>query len=299
MKNNEKGRRMFNGVAVKLLQKIKVHVVPNGGGGFGISEEITQTISIKSLPSSPEISFCFINFDFDSITPKERQVSGKTFTKCIFSHKIIEEFTFKNCIFVGCMFNGAAFVGVEFHDCEFRECFFYKARFKDTYIDPRSFIFSKEWHWFRANVNAGLFQSVYNNSKSMHQEEFAMHSDRKFQFYRRYQYLYGNYPEIYRFLKGLLFDYLLGHGYGIKNTLFMTLVSILGFAWLLDGNVKSENGTFFETLYFTVVSLTTVGYGEITPRHELAPMVITIVLLLSSIAWCAVVTAIIVKRIVK
>ncbi|MNG30662.1 voltage-gated potassium channel [compost metagenome] len=79
----------------------------------------------------------------------------------------------------------------------------------------------------------------------------------------------------------------------------MTVVSILGFAWLLDGKVSSEKGTFFETLYFTVVSLTTVGYGEITPRHEIIPLTVTMILLLSSIAWCAVVTAIIVKRIVK
>ena len=245
------------------------------------------------------ISLSFIDFDFETITPKERQISGKIFIKCLFSHKIIEDFTFQDCKFVDCAFNGALLVGVEFHDCEFRECFFYKTKFKDTYIDPESLHFTKKWHWIRANINAGLFQSLYNNSKTMHQEEFAMHADRKFQFYRRYQYLYGDRPNTYKFLKGFLFDYLLGYGYGIKNSLAMTVFSILGFAWVLDGKLGSGRETFFETLYFTVVSLTTVGYGEITPRHEVVPLTITMLLLLSSIAWCAVVTAIIVKRIVK
>lgn len=290
---------MFEKVAVKLIKRIKDRAVPKGERSFGISETITKHVSIKELPSSLEISLSFIDFEFDKISSKERQVSGRIFRECLFSHKVIEGFTFLNCKFLDCAFNGTQLVGVEFHECEFRECFFYKAKFKDTYIDPACFYFSKKWHWVRANVNAGLFQSLYNNSKTMHQEDFAMRADRRFQFYRRYQYLYGDSPGIYKFLKGVLFDYLLGHGYGIKNSLAMTLVSILVFSWMLDGKVKSENGTFFEALYFTVVSLTTAGYGEITPFHETIPLTITMFLLLSSIAWCAVVTAIIVKRIVK
>lgn len=290
---------MFDGMKVKLIKKIKDQIIPKGNRSFGISETITQHVSIKNLPDQPEISLSFIDFEFETITSKERQISGRVFRKCLFSHKVIEEFTFQNCKFIDCAFNGALMVGVEFHDCEFRECFFYKTKFKDTYIDPAFFHFTNKWHWIRANVNAGLFQALYKNSKTMHQEEFAMHADRRFQFYRRYQYLYGNRPNIYKFLKGLLFDYFLGHGYGIKNSLAMTVVSIFGFALLLDGKVSSEKGTFFETLYFTVVSLTTVGYGEITPVHEVIPLTITMLLLLSSIAWCAVVTAIIVKRIVK
>lgn len=286
-------------MTVKLIKKIKERIVPKGNRSFGISETVTQHLSIKNLPDSPRISLSFIDFDFETITPKERHISGRTFIKCLFSHRTIEDFTFQNCKFIDCVFTGALFVGVEFHDCEFRECFFYKTKFKDTYIDPALLHFTKKWHWIRANVNAGLFQSLYNNSKTMHQEEFAMRADRRFQFYRRYQYLYGDTPNIFKFLKGFLFDYLLGHGYGIKNSLAMTVISILGFAWVLDGKLSAGGGTFFEALYFTVVSLTTVGYGEITPRHEVIPLAITMLLLLSSIAWCAVVTAIIVKRIVK
>lgn len=290
---------MLSRIAVKVIKKLRDWIVPREIRSFGVSEVITQRISIKSLPESAEISLAFIDFSFDSITPKERQVSGRIFVKCLFSHEVIENFTFQDCTFLNCSFNGAVLLGTEFHDCEFRECFFYKAKFKDTYVDPATFHFSKKWHWIRANVNSGLFQSLYNNSKTMHQEEFAMRADRRFQFYRRYQYLYGDRPAIYSFLKALLFDYLLGYGYGIKNSLVVTVASIFGFAWILDDKIVSENGTFFEALYFTVVSLTTVGYGEITPRHEVLPLAITIVLLLLSIAWCAVVTAIIVKRIVK
>ncbi|MGP6421390.1 ion channel [Pseudomonas putida] len=290
---------MLNRMVVKLIKTIRDRAVPKGSRKFGISEKITQHTSIQSLPESPEISLSFIEFHFETITPRERQISGKTFTKCLFSHQIIENFTFSNCKFSDCSFNGAYLMGVEFHDCVFNECFFYKTKFKDTYVDPVCFHFTKKWHWISANINSGLFQSLYSNYKNMHQERFAMNADRKFQFYRRYQYLYGSNPSIYSFLMGLLFDYLLGHGYGIRNSLVVTAIAILGFAWLLHGKLNTAEENFFETLYFTIVSLTTAGYGEITPRHEVVPLAITMILLLSSIAWCALVTAIIVKRIVK
>ncbi|RON66203.1 ion channel [Pseudomonas fluorescens] len=290
---------MLNRIIVKLIATVKERVVPKGSRNFGISEKITKHAPIQTLPNTPEISLSFIEFYFENITPKERQISGKIFTKCIFSHQIIENFTFTNCKFLDCVFNGAYLTGVEFHDCEFRECFFYKTKFKDTYADPVFFHFTKKWHWISANINSGFFQSLYSNYKNMHQEKFAMDADRRFQFYRRYQHLYGRNPSIYKFVKGLLFDYFLGHGYGITNSLVVTAISILSFSWLLHGKLTPGKEDFFETLYFTVVSLTTAGYGEITPRHEVIPLTITMILLLSSIAWCALVTAIIVKRIVK
>ncbi|MEJ3577088.1 ion channel [Pseudomonas fragi] len=262
-----------------------------------LEEIITEKVKINEL-CSDIINLSFVNFPTTPIKPWERRIVGKTFFKCIFSQETIEDFTFNNCHFTECVFNGAKIIDVEFHDCTFNECFFYKTKFTSTYIDPRTLSFTDHWHWDKSNVNLGLYQSLYRNLKDIHQDEFAMYADKKFQFYRRYQDLRGEQPNRTKFIRSMFFDYVLGYGYGITNTLVITTISIFLFALLIDGHLK-DGSNYLEAFYFTVVSFTTAGYGEITPLHTSLPLVLTILFLLGSVAWCAVVTAIIVKRIVK
>lgn len=263
-----------------------------------IKETVTNKIFINEiLNNDAELSHIFFA---DKIkNPSDLKIKNVNFKKCIFSQSEIKNYTFIGCSFIDCIFNGTKIVNCEFHKCFFSECVFYKANFSETYIDPNSFNFSSMWHWHWANINAWLFQSLYKNSKDMHQEKFAMQADKKFQFYRRYEYLRGKKPQLKKFFIGLLYDYLLGYGYGIKNALSLTLVLITGFAFLISGQLKTGDANFFKALYFSVVSFTTVGYGDITPQTDIIPMTITIIFLLISMAWCAVVTAIIVKRIVR
>lgn len=265
---------------------------------FGVSVWISQRHFIHHLPSVTQIERAHIDIPLIGISLRERHIKGKIFIDCIFSQQAMGDYTFTDCSFVGCSFNGANFVSVEFHGCKFSDCWFYKTKFKSVYLDPRTIYFNDEWHWDRANVNTTLFQALYKNSKEMHQEEFAMYADIKFQFYQRYEYLRGKKPDLKKFARNLIYDYLLGFGYGVKNTLFVTALIIFLFAFLVNGNLK-DGRDFWEALYFSVVSFTTTGYGEITPNHKFLPLFITSVFLLISVGWCAVVTAIIVKRIVK
>lgn len=288
---------MYKKIKSQTVKIIKNYFSTPMSRKLSVEDPVKTIIKASELASLDEISLAFI--DFDNSDKKVWKISDKLFSKCIFSQKIIANIDFQNCTFKGCAFNNALFLEVEFHNCNFYECHFYKAKFKETYIDPDCLHFSSKWKWHRANVNSGLFQSLYHNSKSMHQENFAMRADRSFQFYRRYQLLYEENPNFKGFLQSLLFDYLLGSGYGIKNSLIITILGILGFAWLLEDKIKPESNNFLEAVYFTVVSLTTAGYGDFSPTHKMLPMLITTCLLLSSVAWCAVVTAIIVKRIVK
>lgn len=263
------------------------------------SENVSLNLSIENLPADDLITLTEINFPSTPLPPSQRRIYNKHFKKCIFSQKNIENFTFNKCTFDECSFNGASLVEVEFHKCTFSECFFYKTKFSSTYLDPRTISFSDEWHWNKANVNTWLFQALYRNSKDMHQEEFAMYADIKFQFYQRYQHLRAKKPSLTKFIRSLAYDYFLGYGYGIKNTLLVTFAIILTFAYLVDGRMGRDGVSFWEALYFSIVSFTTVGYGELTPSHDLLPLFITGSFLLISVGWCAVVTAIIVKRIVK
>lgn len=263
-----------------------------------INQHISNEVSINKLDSS-EIELSRICFPTKSASNKELRVKNTTFIKCVFSQSNINGYTFIGCSFINCSFNGSEVSGCEFHKCSFSECSFYKTKFIATYIDPASFKFSWMWHWHWANVNAWLFQSLYKNSKDMHQEKFAMHADKKFQFYRRYEFLRGQKRQLMKFFISLLYDYILGYGYGIKNASIVTLMMISSFAYIIDGHLKIDENSFFKSLYFSVVSFTTVGYGDMGPNLETFPMAITIIFLLISMIWFAVVTAIIVKRIVR
>ncbi|KTC19144.1 potassium ABC transporter [Pseudomonas marginalis ICMP 9505] len=267
--------------------------------GFGVSEELVLSYPINNIYKNDVITSAIIHFPSIEYSAAQRRKEKITFVNCVFALEKIKGFTFSSCSFEGCSFNGAFFSDVEFHKSVFSECYFYKTRFSETYLDPRTIKFSDDWHWDRSNVNTWLFQALYKNFKSMHQEKFAMYADKKFQFYLRYQYLRGKKPNLIRFFWNLLYDYFMGYGYGIVNTLLVTIIIVFVFAFLMCGNMLKEDASFWEVLYFSVVSFTTVGYGELTPSHDLLPLFITGVFLLISVGWCAVVTAIIVKRIVK
>lgn len=155
-----------------------------------IERDITNFVELtKSM--SRYVSLSIISFpertnDFD-----ELKIERVVFTKCIFSKATIQKYNFNKCSFVNCFFNGAQIIDCEFHKCTFLECSFNKTKITGTYINPASFKFSSLWHWHWPNVNVWFFQSLYRNSKDMHQEKFAMNADKRFLFYKRYEYLRG------------------------------------------------------------------------------------------------------------
>lgn len=245
------------------------------------------------------VSFSKISFPVNTTDFDELKIKGIVFTNCIFSFATIQKCNFNKCSFIDCIFNGAKISDCEFHKCSFLDCSFHKSKITRTYIDPTSFSFSSLWHWYWPNVNVWFFQTLYRNSKDMHQEKFAMIADKKFQFYKRYEYLRGQKPQLIKFILSFLYDYLLGYGYGIKNALSVTIISISIFAFFIKGHLEGGDHNFLNALYFSAVSFTTVGYGDLSPELKIIPISITVIFLLMSMVWCAVVTAIIVKRIVR
>lgn len=265
-----------------------------------IEEDIVKKIDVVDIRNDGEVTLHEILFDKDAVTIHGVHVKNVTFTKCLFTNKIIKSVKFQGCTFKHCQFNGVQIEECEFHGCEFIEGCFYKADISNTYLDPASFKFSCKWYYKWANVNAWWYQALYRNSKNLHQENFAMLADKKFQFYRRYEYLLGKRMRPFRFARGLLYDLTLGYGYGVLNALVVTGFVVAAFAFLIQHQTTlGGDAGFIELIYFSVVSFTTVGYGEVRPIIRPLALIITTAFLFFSIVWGSLVTAVIVKRLVK
>ena len=265
-----------------------------------IEERIVKNIDVVDIKNDIEINLHEILFDKDTKNNHGVHIKNVTFTKCLFTNKLIKSAKFQGCTFKFCQFNGVQIEECEFHDCKFIEGCFFKADISNTYLDPASFYFGSKWHYKWANVNAWWYQALYRNSKNLHQEKFAMLADKKFQFYRRYEYLFGKHKHPLRFTRGLLYDLTLGYGYGILNALIVTCFLIAIFAFLIQHQTTiGGDASFIELIYFAVVSFTTVGYGEVRPLLLPLPLFITTTFLFFSIVWGSLVTAVIVKRLVK
>ena len=266
-----------------------------------IEETISVSVDAVDLVKGQKISLRFVLFDYSKAEYKHGlPVKNVVFDRCLFVRGVIEGCNFHHCIFHDCIFNGAVIKGCSFHDCEIVNSSFYKVSISDTYIDPRSFKFSFKWYRYWSNVNVDLFQGLYRNSKNMHQELFAMHADKSFIFYKRYVDFFGVRFKPFSYIRSVFYDVFLGSGYGILNAMFSTVLLISCFSFIIDGAIKPVGDFgFLSSLYFAVVSFTTVGYGDSSPNPEALAMGVTMLFLLLSVVWGAIFSAIVVKRIVK
>ena len=230
---------------------------------------------------------------------------------------IIKESTFGKCTFVNCSFVSVTFENIEFHDCIFDNCSLLKTKFRHSYIDPSCFRFNFDiWKKDAANVNTWLFQELNRNSQEMFQSDFATIAYKQFRRYRRSERLFkvrdqGLYIKLKArcpWLVDKIYEITMGYGYGLTNTLITTVIFLLVTVGLVDycwvklnvtSNVQNlQEASIWEKLYFIVVTASTLGYGDLSPKSTMG-MIFVVVLLLGSILWTAAVTAIFVKKLTK
>lgn len=269
-----------------------------------IYKRLTEEFDLRKARDISSVSFVKVPGVVSSGVRDVIKVKNVTFANCSFAQQVFKGVEFHSCKFYNCVFNGAAFLECNFHDCVMVESVFYKTSFTACYLNPDSFIFD-QWKWLRnfANVNAWLYWELFKNAKNMHQEKFAMKADRKFLLYKRYEHIFGRKRDVALFLRDAAFDWGLGCGYGVINSLVVTALMISMFAFMMVGRVQDSDETgvagVLNILYYSVVSFTTVGYGDYLPMKDYLSLGVTIGFLLLSVIWGAIVTAIVVKRIVR
>lgn len=70
----------------------------------------------------------------------------------------------------------------------------------------------------------------------------------------------------------------------IVLTVFTIIFVSSGLIWAVESKINVDYGTIWNAMYFSVVTLSTVGYGDVTPLSPLGK-VITIAMILSGIAF--------------
>ena len=248
-----------------------------------------------------------------------KEIKNSIFLKCVFLKQEFSDMTINNCQFEECTFTACSFDDVEFHKTEFINCWIAKPKFQKTYLDPNSIKFNfEEWKIGASNINTTLFQRLESNMRDIHQEDFSRSAHIQFQRYRRWQSRYESKKSNFilkfshwkDYFINFAYDLLLLYGYGLYRAILVTIILIALFSVGLDyfwreisltSNVSGltvKNCDFFQKVYFLVVTATTLGYGDITPRSSFG-MIFVITLLALSVIWTATLTALIVKRLVK
>lgn len=204
----------------------------------------------------------------------------------VFSEKVFERISFKdtdfrNIRFLRCQFKKCLFAGASFSDCEFIDCRFFetntsKLRVTRCLLDPEDFK-----HNFDlisdTNIAIGLYQSLYKNASDEHQPEHAIESlyqmerakhahldsQKKRDVITSREYLKGK-------IRHTIYDFVSGYGLRPLRVVRLLLIVICLFSalnFLFDSFIFGENGnlSFVDSIYFTVVAITTLGFGDIVP----------------------------------
>ena len=254
-------------------------------------------------------------YEPDTLAPARprNRFQNKSFHNVSFAKTKISGVEFTNCTFKDCLFIGARFEECEFHGCSFEGCNPYKVTFEKTYIDPKCLekMLKPREH---SNIGVNLFQQLMRNSVDMHQPDFAITSEFNFRKWQRHQLLHKirtkqvsrwSYPV--KWLPDFLF-YLFA-GYGLRAKFFLAwtialLILLVGFNSVFwnrfvmmgsDGPVKDSS--LVEVLYFSIVTITTLGFGDLMPRSNFGMLAVSAQALLG-ITWMAILATIIVKKII-
>lgn len=75
----------------------------------------------------------------------------------------------------------------------------------------------------------------------------------------------------------------------LRNILFILIFSIIYYfafkyidnSYYFADNIKQKEISFIDFLFFSISTQTTIGFGNIVPRHDLIKIIISIQLLLS------------------
>ena len=254
--------------------------------------------------------------------PRKLTFQGKTFKNVSFSKTHLSYLDFKNCKFTDCKFVGSIIEDCVFRKCSFIGCNFYKSVISNCEIDPTSFenCANKKTS---PNIGVGLFRELLHNSRQIADPDYsreARYQLRRWQRYEKFRELELKRATSRIFSKSIfevatmlvslsrdwIYEKFFGYGMRLQNFIWTSfgLLFVLtavnyafrdSFQLMLGGKVISSIADAF---YFSVIVVTTLGFGDITPNTQIGEIIVALEALIGFIMF-AVLTSIIFKRITE
>lgn len=224
----------------------------------------------------------------ECFNPDEKRILKQRDKKYI--NVSFKDTTFINVSFVYCEFDSCLLLSAKFIDCEFIDCVFKntntnKAQFTKTLIDPG--YFSKNFDFKNdTNIAADLYHSLYKNLSNERQPDRAKQSlymmHRAENAHLNSQYKRDRIGKVtFLWKKSIHFFDFLTSGYGLKlYRVFLTFLivvsslSLMNYIFRDDFFEAGKIGSLMDSIYFTIVTLTTLGYGDVYPQTQLGKAVI-------------------------
>lgn len=215
----------------------------------------------------------------------------KSFTLISFKDTVFYKIRFIRCVFESCIFMGATFNECEFTDCVFKNTNTNKIKLNSCLIDPKSFDDNFDLK-SDTNIAVNLYQSLYKNASREYQSEHALYSlynMKNAEYHHLNSKLHRGVITKKEYILKKLFYYLHDFisGYGLKTfkvlRLLILILSIFSYINFSFSEIIFKEGSglsIIDSVYFTCVTITTLGYGDITPYTDFGKILISLQALL-------------------
>ncbi len=256
---------------------------------FSISGNPTRTDShdefMKQEVNGVFEDILYFTNQFNPDSSKVLKQKNKTYRNVSFKDTEFSNVSFVYCTFDGCLLLSSKFIDCEFIDCQFIDTNTNKSCFERTLIDPAYF---KKNFDLKADTNiaADLYHSLYKNLSNERQPDrakqslYMMHRAENAHLNSQLRRKRIKFPTFLWKKLAHAFDFLTS-GYGLKlYRVLLTFVFIVSFLSGINYLFRKEffgDGvicSLLDSIYFTLVTLTTLGYGDMYPTTQTGKLVI-------------------------
>lgn len=223
---------------------------------------------------------------FSSDTRNPIVLLDKRFEDVSFKDTDFLRVSFVRCEFYRCLFASASFKDCQFIDCKFFETNTSKLRVSQCFFDPKDFDQNFDLVG-DTNIAISLYHALYKNASEEHQPEHAIESLYRMKraesahlASRRRRGKITQWQYLIRGLGHWTYDFVSGYGFRPSRVVRLLCLVIGVFSALnffLDTCIVGSSNSLnvIDSIYFTVVTITTLGFGDITPLTLIGRLFVT------------------------